>query len=104
MVAKEIEFISSKGRKAFQIFTGDSKRVRGLHYNLQLLPVLWCVHVHTCTYCTYNTVIGIEILIEKYEVGVPVVAQWLTNPPSGIHEDEGSIPGLAPWIKDLAWL
>ena len=33
--------------------------------------------------------------------GVPVVAQWFTNPAS-IHEDEGSIPGLAPWVKDLA--
>ena len=33
--------------------------------------------------------------------GVPVVAQWLTNPTRN-HKVEGSIPGLAPWVKDPA--
>ena len=32
--------------------------------------------------------------------GVPVVAQWLTNPTRN-HEVEGSIPALAQWVKDL---
>ena len=33
--------------------------------------------------------------------GVPLVAQWLTNPTS-IHEDTGLIPGLVQCAKDLA--
>ena len=33
--------------------------------------------------------------------GVPVVAQWLTNPTRN-HEVTGSIPGLVQWVMDPA--
>ena len=37
----------------------------------------------------------------KMRLGVPVVAQWLTNPTRN-HEVEGSVPALAQWVKDPA--
>ena len=36
-------------------------------------------------------------------MGVPIMAQWLTNPTRN-HEVVSSIPGLAEWVKDLALL
>ena len=41
--------------------------------------------------------------LKKYNIGVTIVGQQLTNPTS-IHEDMSSIPGLAQWVKDLASL
>ena len=42
-------------------------------------------------------------LVIRHGEGVPAVAQQVTNPTS-THEDAGSIPGLAPWVKDLLFL
>ena len=36
---------------------------------------------------------------KKCCLGVPVVAQWLTNPTRS-HEVAGSVPALAQWVND----
>ncbi len=42
-----------------------------------------------------------EGVIQKEVKGVPVMAQWLTNPTRN-HEVAGSVPALAQWVDDLA--
>ncbi len=36
---------------------------------------------------------------KSVKMGVPVVAQWLTNPTRN-HEVAGSVPALAQWVND----
>ena len=44
---------------------------------------------------------SLNFSLKMVNFGVPVVPQQVSYPAS-IHEDSGSIPGFAQWVKDLA--
>jgi len=50
---------------------------------------------------TYSLVRYYKSSFHKSCIGVPVVAQWLTNPTRN-HEVAGSVPALAQWVNDPA--
>ena len=54
----------------------------------------------SCVWC-YERELGFLYFYKREDLGVPVVAQWLTNPPRN-REVVGSILGFAQWVKDLA--
>ena len=57
--------------------------------------------VFNAPYCDV-TLTSVNLLItSKSDSGVPVVAQWLTNPTRN-HEVAGSVPALAQWVNDPA--
>ena len=48
-----------------------------------------------------SDIADITDITKKWNTGVPIMAQQITNPTS-IHKDMGLIPGLAQRVKDLA--
>ena len=66
-------------------YTSKTQLKSGLSVHISLLPSR--LQVSTLSYI--------------YNKGVPVVAQWLTNPTRN-HEAAGSVPALAQWVNDPA--
>ena len=55
-----------------------------------------------CQFLLYSRkVTSVRPCLEIIITGVPVVAQWLTNPTRN-HEVAGSVPALAQWVNSVA--
>ena len=54
-----------------------------------------------CVVYTHIYIMEYNTAIKKHEIGVPVLAQWLTNVTRN-HEVADLVPGLDQWVKDLA--
>ena len=69
-------------------------------------PLAWCLKdllLLQLAFPGLGTSICRECGLLKKKEGVPIVAQWLTNPTRN-HEVVGLIPGLAQWGKVPAFL
>ena len=49
-----------------------------------------------------ETVFSLFVSCKNVSLGVPIVAQWLTNLTRNHESVAGSIPGLDQWVKDPA--
>ena len=91
-------FGRSRGSVALLYLAGEKKMRKG-----SPAAAVWGVKMGCPGHSRQNVLRGpVSVIWQKLGVfGVPVVAQWLTNPIRN-HEVAGSIPDLAPWVNSLA--
>ena len=76
----------------------ESPYAPGAAQEMAKRPNLWTFSPLYNKYSARDSNSPVE-LVKIALLGVPVVAQWLTNPTRN-HEVSGLIPGLAQWVED----
>jgi len=76
-----------------------NKRLKRKQESLTAKSLFVCIFYFKID-CDRNQIVMV-LPIKKSRTGVPVVAQWLTNPTRN-HEVSGSVPALAQWVNDPA--
>ena len=67
-----------------------------------LVPLAWLGAASMPSATRTNKLLHeLKLTKKSIRLGVPVVAQWLTNLTKN-HEIAGSTPGLTQWVKDPA--
>ena len=89
----ELSFTDGRNAKLQDHFRGEN-----LHTYTKLYKALFTIATQGNNLNAHQQMNGLR----RCGIGVPVVAQWITNPTRN-HEVAGSIPGLTQWVKDLAF-
>ena len=55
-----------------------------------------------CLSCLLSILLLCSSLSEMERARIPIVSQWVKNPPIVVCEGTGSIPGLTQWVKGPA--